>query len=230
MNNLQIPDNILLAALKAYEDGKSPAQIALMFPRYKSDIELLMSVVVKLSEQGAKIKPRPKLMQHILQNLENERVTSPADDRYINREHLKGRSHLPLITNLKYTMSTAWKIVVPVGLVAILALVVFTTLKLGSPGAPTNQGPITQSTSNTPATDDFNQIASELTQGTSADTTSTADTAPASGKVDEVVAEILIAAQAESTLFTEETSDADLVAYDSQELVNLEQAYDSNLL
>jgi hypothetical protein len=183
------------------------AHIVTHFPAYKAEIEALFAEVVKLKEQGKKLNPRPNLLHETLKRLDTVGVTTTSNDRYINRGYTKGRASIPLITNLKYAMTTTWKIAIPVGLVAIAALVMFTTLKPGAPTTPTNQGSLTQDTSGTPQ----------------------APTTPATSDFDEIAGEFSASAEAEIAAFTEMlNADADLVAYDSQELISFEQSYDAN--
>lgn len=107
-------------------------------------------------------------------------------------------------------MSTTWKIVIPVGLVVLVAAA---TLWLRAPSSP-------PSTPTPPAADTTEQSSEPV----SAATSQAAD----DGSADAIVAELLQIAAAEQISFNEETGDASLISSDSAELNALLTTYDQS--
>ena len=104
-------------------------------------------------------------------------------------------------------MTSKWKIIIPVGVIAAIALWVgYSQLKTKAPQYTTKQAP----------TETQKQIVTEAVPPV------------ASGNIDDVVSALLQDSSGETLAFQEETGDIDLIAADSQAISDFGQSYNEN--
>lgn len=195
----------LLQALELYDQGISVPEVIKRFPEHTHEVAELLATVEQLTRAGETLSPSPELLTRILEGLPIS-VTTQTLNRYSNSGPAKGRAPFAnLIVNLRHAMTNTWKVAIPVGIVAIVAVVAVTQFKPGTTPAPVTQTP-----------------AASLPQDSGTPST------PATGDFTEIQAELFAEADASLVAFNEEGSDSDLLALDSQELIDLEQSYDAN--
>lgn len=105
-----------------------------------------------------------------------------------------------------------WKILAPIGIIAIVAVVMITT---NSQKTNTPQVPVATETP---------------TATTTQQETTGMPTRPATGDVDTIVNDVLSSITEDTALFADATGDANLIAVDSQEINNFIQTYNENEL
>lgn len=117
-----------------------------------------------------------------------------------------------------------WKIIAPLGVVAVIALVLVGTSQFGT---KTPQAPIADNEQNQQTPTANNDQVQETPIAISQDLP-VAKPQPATGDIDETVNAILAAASAEETYFADAIKDGELITVDSQSINNFGQSYYEN--
>ncbi len=127
-NNNEKLEKILSEAIELQEKGKSIPEILNLFPEHKETLQEIFQTITILKTQKAQIAPTKELLAQIISRLKvNEGVTKQESSRYLYRGTKKGRSSLITIIKNQYTMATKWKIIVPVGILALVVAVIMVT-------------------------------------------------------------------------------------------------------
>ncbi len=130
MKQEQTIEQIIAEVLRMKEDGGSVPEIYAAFPKAESEIKALFYMLALLEKERGVLPPRA-LLEKIL---EKTAVTNPLENRY--REHSGDVGRHPIvvgnITESLVTIMNKWKIIIPVGVVALL-LIVFASSRSGSP-------------------------------------------------------------------------------------------------
>lgn len=106
-------DNLIEEILSLKKRGISEAQIFEKFPEHKSEIENILKTISVLDKNRESISTSEETLSHILQNL--------GDFDYAKE---KGRQSISAVLQTLF-MKTKWKIIIPVGVVAVLVIAIF---------------------------------------------------------------------------------------------------------
>lgn len=220
MNNNTL-EKIIGQTITLIERGKSAREILGMLPEYKKELEEIFQILDLLNIPKEKIVPSQELLTKIITNLPTgESVTEKEVSRYLYRGEQKPNDYAwhkgrPSETIIKPTihdlMTINWKMWAPLGIIAVVALIVGGFYQFGVK-AP--QAPITGETPQTPVA-----ISQELP---------VAVTKPATGNIDDAVNAILAGVSDDQTLFADAEKDADLLVADSQAISDFGQSYNEN--
>jgi len=198
-------EKVIEKALELLDEGKTIPEILNSFPQFEEELREIFKIIDVLSKE--KIIPQKEILEKIIAQIETEKpVTNKESLRYIDREAiLKGPT--PLINSIKnlFIMAERWKIVVPLGVLAIVAvLVVLTQLPKGTPVTPVT-------TEEKPPVVTKEKLL------------------PPTGNVDDIVSAILSEASFEfSQTEKDMQDDISLLDLDSQALNDFAQAYNEN--
>lgn len=118
-NDKQNLEKIIEKTLKYLDGGKSPAEILNLFPEHQETLKEIFSTINLLKKERESIIPSRELLKQIIEHL-LVGVTNDVNSRYLYRKEAKYRF--------------SWKIIVPVGIVAVIAL--FAVYSQFGPKAP----------------------------------------------------------------------------------------------
>lgn len=217
-NNLE---KIISQALILIESGKSPHEILAMLPGYRKELQEIFQILDLLNVQKEKVIPSKELLAKILANLPHAKsVTEKEVSRYLYRGEQKpndyarqeGRPSKTIIKpKIHDLMTINWKVWVPLGIIAVVALVVIGSYQFGTK-AP--QAPVAEETPQAPVA-----VSQELP---------VVVTKPATGNIDDAVDAILAGVSDDKALFVDAEKDAEFIAADSQAISDFGQSYNEN--
>lgn len=208
-------EEIVGQALQYIDDGKSTSEIFALFPDYQEELKEAFFAVDFIKKEGSKIYPSKEIFRQVMAKIPAS-VTNEHNPRYSFMKEVEGRpSWLKInnITKILNSMTMNWKIIAPVSIVAVIALVLIGVNQFGTK-AP--QAPIA----------DNGQI-QETPIAISQDLP-VAKSQPATGDIDETVNTILATASAEEAYFADAIKDGELITADSQSINNFGQSYYGN--
>lgn len=215
MTNNEKLENILSKALKLYEKGRTILEILNLFPEHRKELEEMFQTIHMLIREKEKIIPPPELLAKIISQIQiQSNVTNAEKSRYLYRGETKGRPSLNIIIRqISNPMTWNWKIILPLGIVAVLVVVVlFFQIGKGPQVAEKEQpSPI-----------------AEQPQVTGPVVEKPAALPAATGNVDDAVNSVIAAIDNELTILNEYDSDAALLELDSQTISDFGQAYNEN--
>lgn len=172
-------------------------------------------IIDLIKRESSKIYPDKKIFSQIMAKIPKS-VTNESKPRYSFMEEVLGRGSFLKINNLIKIfnpMAMKWKIIAPVGVVAIIALVLIGANQFGTKSP---QAPIADNAQNQ---EQSIAISQDLPVATSK---------PATGDIDETVNTILAAAFEEEAFFADAIKDAELITADNQSINNFAQSYYEN--
>ncbi len=202
MNDKNI-EQALEKALELLDNDTSQEEILISFPGHKEILKEIFSAITLLKKEKTAIVPPKELLEAILKHLP-QGVTEMINSRYLYRgEKIQVRPFLNnIITNIYDLMIINWKVWAPIGIVAVVAIVVIATQF----GTKAPQAPVArEERQEQPFT-----------------------VKPATGNIDDAVNAILAGVSEDQALFADTEKDADLIASDSQEISDFGQSYDEN--
>jgi negative regulator of sigma E activity len=208
-------EEIVEQALRYIDAGKTPAEILALFPDYQKELKEIFFAVDFIKNESGKIYPDKEIFKQVMAKIPLS-VTNEQNPRYSFMKEVQGRPSWSLINNITKIlnpMTMNWKIIAPVGVVAVIALVIVGVSQFGTKSPQT---PIA----------DSGQV-QEAPIAVSQDLP-VASSQPATGDIDETVNAILAAANAEETYFADAIKDNELIAADSQSINNFGQSYYEN--
>jgi len=212
MNNINDPkiEEIIEKTLEYIDSGKTSAEIFDLLPEYRETVKEILTAVSLLKKESESVVPSRELFRQTMDKIAGN-VTNRFNPRYSYMEEVQGRPSLKnIITKIHNLMAINWKIWAPVGIVAVVALVIIGSNQFGTK-TPT---PITEETPQAPVA-----VSQELP---------VAVTKPATGNVDDAVNAILAGISDDQALFADAAKDAELVAADSQTISDFGQSYNEN--
>lgn len=122
-------EQIIIKALELHDNGKTVAEILVLFPDYRVDLEQVFTAVGKFESAKEAIFPDKKLLSATLVRLEvgEHSVTTNNFSRYSLQGEQKGRSQIlsKLIFNFHSRLN--WKVSFPLGIMALVAILFFST-------------------------------------------------------------------------------------------------------
>ncbi len=204
-------EEIVEQVLRYIDEGKTPMEIFDLFPDYREELKEVFFVINFIKKEGGKIYPDKEIFKQVMEKMPTS-VTNQNNSRYSFMKEVQGRPSLPIINSLTKIlnhMTMNWKIMVPVGIVVVIALVL---IGINQFGTKSLQSPIAEQ--ETPIA-----ISQDLP---------TASLQPATGNIEETVNAIIAAASAEETYFADAIKDSELIAVDSQLINNFGQSYNEN--
>lgn len=208
-------EEIVGQALQYIDDGRTPAEILALFPDYQAELKEVFFAVDFIKKEGDKIYADKEIFRQVMSKIPAS-VTNEQNPRYAFMKEVQGRPSWLKINNITKILNPVtmnWKIIAPVGVVAVIALVLVGTSQFGtkSPQAPiADNGQVQE----TPVA-----ISQDLP---------VAKPQPATGDIDETVNAILAAASAEETYFADAIKDGELITANSQSINNFGQSYYEN--
>ena len=122
-------EQILNQAIELREEGKSLSEIFVAFPNYRNDLQDMFFFLTTLQKAISEIIPRKELLNNILLMVDRQTiVTKPAYNRYLFTEGVDGRiSLINKLNNQIQYMIFNWKIILPLGLLVIVAIMFFSS-------------------------------------------------------------------------------------------------------
>lgn len=199
---------IISEAMALLENGKTPSEIFDLFPEYRNELQKVFRTIGDLRNAAEKIEPPKELLVKILAAFpETDNVTNPQFNRYFSKDEEKGR--LKNIIQIYDSMTTKWKALATLGVVAVVILIA-----LG----------YYQFSSRTPEYVD-EETPSIAGQG---EMPPVASVTPATGNIDDAADAILAEILDAQSAFAAEEGDKTLLASDSQEIGNFGQSYNEN--
>jgi hypothetical protein len=209
-NQNQKVEAVLSEALGHLESGKTPAEVLILYPEHATILQEVFSTLNFLKKEGESLVPSKEFFNKTIYNVSLEdTVTEAQDSRYIRKE-VEGRpSEVNIITKTHEIMSKL-KIIIPVGIVAVLALMFVRS----------------DVRTNLPTLSNGNEEQKNLQ--TTSDTESQINLPAATGDVDDAVDALFLASSNEASLLNDETNDAAYLTADSQAISDFGQSYDAN--
>lgn len=205
-------EEIIEKALQYLDRGKTPAEILNLFPEHQNELNEILSTVSLFKKEREKIVPPSGLLKQIL-NKVAESVTNGINIRYLYRKEVQGRPSLNNITTKIHDLMTInWKIWAPLGIIAVVALVIIGYSQFG---AKAPQAPIAGETPQAPIAAPAQELPVAVTK-------------PATGNIDDAINAILAGASDDQALFADAEKDAELIAADSQAISDFGQSYNEN--
>jgi len=123
--NDQKLEKVLEKTLEYLDNGKSPAEILNLFPEHQETLKEIFSTINLLKKERGSIVPYRELLKQIIEHLPVG-VTNGVNPRYLYRKEVEAKDRPSLLSNIitKFHESTAlkWKIIVPAGIVTVIAL------------------------------------------------------------------------------------------------------------
>ncbi|MDD5430787.1 MAG: hypothetical protein PHP03_00995 [Candidatus Pacebacteria bacterium] len=109
-------ENILMEALKLQEQGRSVQEILNLYPENKNELQEMFETIDFLNKEKNKIEPSKEVLEKIIDQISSEKYVTNEE---INRcSYRKGR--LINLSQIHNIMN--WKLIVPIGVVAVLAV------------------------------------------------------------------------------------------------------------
>jgi len=213
MNNLNDKkiEEIIEKTLEYLDSGKTPAEIFDLLSKHLETVKEILTAVSLIKKEGESVAPSRELFRQTMDKIASN-VTNGFSPRYSYMEEVQGRPSLNnIITKIHDFMTINWKIWAPLGIIAIVAVVIVGSYQFGTK-AP--QAPIAEETSQAPVA-----VSQELP---------VAVTKPATGNVDDAVNAILAGISGDQALFDDAAKDAELLAADSQAISDFGQSYNEN--
>jgi len=213
MNNLNDKkiEEIIEKTLEYLDSGKTPAEIFDLLSKHQETVKEILTAVSLIKKEGESVAPSRELFRQTMDKIASN-VTNGFSPRYSYMEEVQGRPSLNnIITKIHDFMTINWKIWAPLGIIAIVAVVIVGSYQFGTK-AP--QAPIAEETSQAPVA-----VSQELP---------VAVTKPATGNVDDAVNAILAGISGDQALFDDAAKDAELLAADSQAISDFGQSYNEN--
>lgn len=205
-------EEIVGQVLQYIDDGKTPAEIFDLFPDYREELKEVFFAVDFIKKEGGKIYPDKEIFRQVMARIPAN-VTNEHNPRYSFMKEVQGRPSLRnMITKIQDLMTINWKVWAPVGIVAVVALVLVGNSQLGTK-AP--QAPVAEESTQAPIAAPTQELPVAVTK-------------PATGNVDDAVNAILAAVSDDQALFADVEKDAALVAADSQAISDFGQSYNEN--
>lgn len=206
-------DEILEVVLAQIDQGRTQQDILLQFPEHAKELQKVFAMLSSISSSSP--VPDKHRFEKAMQNILANHVTLSENSRYNLQKEATGRSSSATPTSIyfnnyleKINNMMKSKILIPIGVVAVLAII-FVGVK--------------QFNHKSPATE-----VADNTLGNQTSNLPTSDNQPATGNVDDTVNGIIASASSEGAYFDDSVKDGDLIATDSETLTNLGQAYDEN--
>lgn len=156
-------EKILNQALELYENGKSVPEILNLFPEYKDKLREIFQIIETLVKGKERIVlPKELLNKIILEITSKESVTKKEFSRYLYYRDYRGKKEPEfsgikgrpsLINKIKnqYTMAKNWKILIPIGVLILVAVAVVITQFIGKPQKGTSPATTEESLLATPS-------------------------------------------------------------------------------
>jgi len=213
MNNLNDKkiEEIIEKTLEYLDSGKTPAEIFDLLSKHQETVKEILTAVSLIKKEGESVAPSRELFRQTMDKIASN-VTNGFSPRYSYMEEVQGRPSLNnIITKIHDFMTINWKIWAPLGIIAIVAVVIVGSYQFGTK-AP--QAPIAEETPQAPVA-----VSQELP---------VAVTKPATGNVDDAVNAILAGISGDQALFDDAAKDAELLAADSQAISDFGQSYNEN--
>ncbi len=122
-------EKALSEALELQEKGRSTPEILNLLPEFKEELGELFRVIEVLYREKENIVPQKEILTNIISRIStNEDVTNKETERYLYRGEVKGRPSIPEeVISKTESMFTKWKILLPIGVAAVIVLAVITT-------------------------------------------------------------------------------------------------------
>jgi tetrahydromethanopterin S-methyltransferase subunit B len=204
-------EEIIEKTLEYIDSGKTPAEIFDLLPQYQETVKEILTVVSLLKKESELVIPSKELFRQTMDKIAGN-VTNRFNPRYSYMEEVQGRPSLNnIITKINDLMTINWKIWAPLGIVAVVALVIISSYQFGTKSP---QAPIAEETPQAPVA-----VSQELP---------VAVTKPATGNVDDAVNAILAGISDDEALLADAAKDAELIAADSQAISDFGQSYNEN--
>lgn len=211
MNNFndQKLEEILEKTLEYLDGGKSPAEILDLFPEHREVLKEILSTVNLLKKEGESVTSSKELFKQIIDQIPDG-VTNEVNPRYLYKKEVAGRPFLSSITiKIHDLMTINWKVWMPLGIIAVVALVVIGSYQFGT------KAPVAEETPLAPIAAPKQELPVAVTK-------------PATGNVDDAVNTILASVFDDQAIFADVEKDAELVAADSQAISDFGQSYNEN--
>jgi hypothetical protein len=206
-------ENILEKTLEYLDGGKTPAEILDLFPKYEATLKEIFSAINLLKSEKEFIIPPKELLKQIIRQIPSG-VTKEATLRYSYKKEVQGRPSLSgIITKIHDLMTIERKVWAPLGIIAVVALVIISFYQFGGKTLET-PAPITKEAPQVPVVES-QELPVALTQS------------PA-GNIDDAVNAILAGISDDEAFFADAVKDAELVAADSQAIGDFGQSYNEN--
>lgn len=208
-------EEIVELALRYIDDGKTPDEIFDFFPAYRQELEEVFFAIDFIKKEGGKIYPDKEIFRQVMAKIPSS-VTNGHDFRYSFMEEVQGRPSWSKINNIikiLNSMTMNWKIIAPVGLVAVIALFLVGVSQFGIMSL---QAPIA----------DNGQV--QETPIAISQNLPVASSQSATGDIDETVNVILAVASNDESYFADAVKDSELVTADNQSINNFIQSYYEN--
>jgi hypothetical protein len=183
-------EQILIKALQLNEQGRPVQEILDLFPEHKTDLREMFEMMDILTKEKNQIKPSKELLLKIISQITSEKtkVTTNEIDRY---SYHKGR-----LINLSQVHNMMWKIFLPIGAIAVIALFMVSQYGMQAPQYVKNLIPGISQEENVPE---------------------------ATGNVDDIIAALLKDLTMEQTAFAAEDESASLIESDSEAISDFGQ-------
>lgn len=121
-------EKVLTKALQFRDKGKSISDILLTFPKQKKELQELFKIIEAITRQKKNINPSQELLIKIIaqvspiaQTVEKKKVSRYAPSRVETKDR---PSILEQIVKGVQSMTTKWKILLPVGMTVIILLLI----------------------------------------------------------------------------------------------------------
>lgn len=192
-------EQIYIQAMVMLEEGKSPQEVLVAFPQYAEKLHE-MFLLLKVLKTDAGSVPSEHALRNILENI-GVPVTNMTAERYKSRDgNIKGRQSLYTINTINQIynrMTLNWKIIAPVGILALLAIMIGSGFKM--PLNNQSQESTYQSQMTIP------QVAT--------------------GNVDDAINSLIAESSNDLSVFQNESDDISLINIDSQAISDFGQSY-----
>ncbi len=203
-------ENIVEQALQYIDDGKTPTEIFALFPDHRTELEEIFFAINVIQKEGKEIYPDKEVFKRVMSRIPAS-VTFADNRRYsiAGEVHTRARSSRPRINYLTEILNPMnWKMIAPVGVVAVIA---FVLVGVNQSGTKLSQSPIANR---------------EQVQETSimiSQDLPVASPERATGNIDETVNTILASVLAEESYIADAVKDSELLTADSQSIADFNQ-------
>jgi hypothetical protein len=197
-------ETLIQDVLLDLDHGLLPDEISQKYPTDRLLVEEVLGTIQATRTATETIKPPQHLLEQTIAQIAqaSAHVTDTADTRYtVEGEVVSPYSSINSKINIYNRMTINWKILVPVGIVAVMALVLITDNKIGNKISQDSDTALTQVV-----------------------------TTPATGNLDDVVVAVLASANDDEALYADAAKDSELISADSQAISNFSQSYNENEL
>jgi len=208
-------EDVVGKALQYIDDGKTPAEIFDLFPDYRDELKEVFFTIGFIQKEAYKIYPDKEIFKQVMDKIPSS-VTNESDPRYSFIKGVQGRhswEKINNITKILNPMTMNWKIIAPVGVLAVIVLVFVGVNQFGT------KLPQISIVDNEQIQEQPIAVLQNLPVAT---------LKPATGDIDEIVDTILAAAFEEEDFLADAIKDGELVVVDSQSINNFGQSYYEN--